>query len=65
MKANELLNKGYKKVAQWVKKNSYVFVCDYEENENTVVEFAKVNAGITTKSVIVVFNKNWKVIEIR
>lgn len=65
MKANELLNKGCKKVMQWAKRYGYVTVCDYEENENTVVEFAKVTAGITSASLTVVFNKAWRVIEIR
>lgn len=65
MKAKELLNKGHKKVAQWIRRNNYIEVYNYEENGNTIIEFAKIGAGITINSVIIVFNKNWKVIEVK
>lgn len=65
MTANELLNKGHKKVTQWANKYGYGAVCAYEEGENTVVEFAMTHAGITVKSVTIVFNKAWRVIEVR
>ena len=65
MKANELLHKGYKAVAQWARRNGYVVACDYEEGENTGVEFSKVAAGVTVKSLTVVFNNKWRAIDVR
>ena len=40
-------------------------VCDYEDNDNTVVEFARVCAGVTVESVVITFNSNWRVISVR
>jgi hypothetical protein len=60
-----LLNKGTKKVQDFMKRNNYITVCDYEKDGNTVVEFAKVCAGVSVKNVIIIFNEKWRVIEIK
>ena len=65
MKENELLHKGHKVVAQWARRNGYVVAYAYDEGDNTAVEFSKVTAGVTVKSLTVVFNNKWRVIEVR
>lgn len=60
-----LLRKGVKYVANYMKRNGFITVCDYEDNDNTVVEFARVCAGVTVESVVITFNSNWRVISVR
>ena len=60
-----LLRKGVKYVANYMKRNGFITVCDYEDNDNTVVEFAKVCGGVTVESVVITFNSNWRVISVR
>lgn len=60
-----LIHKGVKTVQNTMKKNGYIVACDYEDGDNTVVEFAKIAAGITIKSVTVVFSPAWRVIEVK
>lgn len=60
-----LLRKGHKFVSKYMKRYGYIVTCDYEDGENVVVEFASVHAGVTIENVTVVFNKNWRVVEVR
>lgn len=62
---NNLLNKGAKTVQNFMKRNNYITVCDYEKDGNTIVEFAKVCAGVSVKNVIITFSKKWRVIDIK
>ena len=61
---DKLLRKGDKYVANYMRKNGFIVSCDYEDGDNYVVEFAKVTAGVTIKSVIITFNSNWRVINV-
>lgn len=60
-----LLRKGHKFVSKYMKQYGYVVACDYEDGENTIVEFARTHAGVTIENVVVVFNKNWRVVEVK
>lgn len=60
-----LLRKGVKYVANYMKRNGFITVCDYEDNDNTAVEFARVCVGVTVESVVITFNSNWRVISVR
>ena len=62
---NYLLNKGAKTVQKFMKRNNYITVCDYEKDGNTVVEFAKVCAGVSVKNVIITFSEKWRVIDVK
>ena len=60
-----LMHKGVKTVQSTMKRKGYIVACDYEDGDNTVVEFTKTAAGIAVKSVTVVFSPSWRVIEVR
>lgn len=60
-----LIRKGSKFVSRYMRSIGYMKVCDYEEGENTVVDFSMVHAGVTLKRVSVVFSKKWRVIDVR
>lgn len=62
---NTLLRKGTKYVDNYMRRNGFTVSCDYEEGDNYVVEFAKCAAGVTIKSVIIIFNSNWRVIAVK
>lgn len=64
MKANNLLNKGHKKVSQWAKQNGFLTACVYENDGNNIIELIKTHAGITIDKITVIFNKDWRVIKI-
>lgn len=61
----DLLHKGVKTVQNTMRRRGYIVACEYEDCDNYTVEFAKTAAGITIKSVTVVFNSNWRVIEVK
>lgn len=61
----DLMHKGVKKVANVMRKNGFIIACDYDNGENHIVEFSKVAAGITIKSVVITFSKCWKVIDFK
>lgn len=61
----DLLHKGVKTVQNTMKRGGYIVACDYEDGDNYVVEFAKVAAGVTVKSVTIIFNSNWRVTEVK
>ena len=60
-----LLRKGVKYVENYMKRNGFITVYDYEDNDNTVVEFARICGGVTVESVVITFNSNWRVISVR
>lgn len=61
----DLLHKGVKTVQNTMRCRGYIVAYDYEDGDNHVVEFAKVAAGITVKSVTIIFNSNWRVTEVK
>ena len=60
-----LLHKGEKTVDRTMRQSGYIVAADYPDGENYVVEYAKCTAGITVKSVTVVFSPKWRAIEVR
>lgn len=61
----ELIGKGHKTTYKYMKARGYDLY-DCEETENGYeAEWYISHAGVTIKKIIIVFNKNWRVIGIK
>lgn len=61
----QLIRKGHKRVDMYMRNRGY-FLSDCIETENGYeVEWTVTGAGITLKKVFVVYNRNWRVVDVR
>lgn len=56
----ELVRKGQKAVAQYMRSAGYSLYDCIETEEGYTAEYYKTGAGVTIKTVYVYFNKNWR-----
>lgn len=57
----ELLKKGQKAVAQYMRRAGYTLIDCYETESGYTAEYSKTGAGITLAIAVIYFTKNWKV----
>ena len=65
MKMNELIRKGQKTVAQYMRRSGYQLYDCVETETGYTAEYYYTAAGITLRRVYVYFTKNWRVAEIK
>lgn len=65
MKNEQLLRKGHKKVDQIMRRRGYSLYDCLETEDGYEAEWYKSHAGVTLDTVVVVFNKNWRVIKVK
>lgn len=61
---NQLVKKGHKTVAQYMKRAGYQLYDCIETENGYEAEYYKTAAGITVNTVIVKFNNNWRCTEV-
>lgn len=61
---NELLNKGQKKVAAYMKKANYRLYDCVETESGYEAEYYKTAAGITISKIVITFSKNGRVTKV-
>ena len=57
----DLIRKGHKTAAQYMKRAGYKLVDSYETEAGYTVEYSKTACGITLATVVIYFTKNWRV----
>lgn len=57
----ELVRKGHKAVAQYMRRAGYTLVDSYETEAGYTAEYSKTAAGITLAKAVIYFTKNWRV----
>ncbi len=62
----ELRNKGNKKVYEYMRNRDFnLYDCTENNESGYIAEFYKTAAGITTKTVFVIFNNRWRVVDVK
>ena len=62
---DQLIRKGHKRVETYMRNRGYFLYNCIETERGYEAEWTMTGAGITLKQVFVVYNKNWRVVDVR